>query len=157
MFDFGTDWWEIILRTTIVYFAIVFGFRLTGKRQIGQLAPFDLVVILLIANAVQNAMVGPDVSLGGGLISAATLLVVNRGVAEAGDRWKWMQRLVEGEPVVLVRDGVIDWRALRKERIEQGELDQAMREHGINRIEDVKEAVLEIDGTVSVVPQEQLP
>jgi len=96
MFDFGTDWWEIIIRTVVVYGALIAGFRLTGKRQIGQMSPFDLVVILLIANAVQNAMVGPDNSLGGGLISAGALLVVNQVVVRYRDRLPGMQRLVEG-------------------------------------------------------------
>ena len=77
MFDLGTDWWDIVLRTGVVYAALLVGLRLTGKRQIGQMAPFDLVVILLIANAVQNAMVGPDTSLLGGLISAGVLLGAN--------------------------------------------------------------------------------
>src|SRR5436190_2753674 len=105
MFELGVDWWEIVLRTVIVYVALVVGFRLTGKRQIGQMAPFDLVVILLIANAVQNAMVGPDTSLIGGLISAGVLLGANLGVAQLRDRIPALRSLVEGEPAVLISDG----------------------------------------------------
>lgn len=153
MFEFGTEWWEIIFRTTVVYLAIVGGFRLTGKRQIGQMAPFDLVIILLIANAVQNAMVGPDVSLVGGLLSAGTLLVVNYGVAALRDRFGLIERMVEGQPVLLVSDGVIVETNMRGERIDREELDQAIREHGVEGLNGVRLAVLEVNGTISIVPK----
>ncbi len=157
MFDLGTDWWEIVLRTTIVYVALVAGFRLTGKRQIGQMAPFDLVVILLIANAVQNAMVGPDTSLLGGLISAAALLSVNHGVAFVREHIPFFSNLVEGKPVLLVSDGKILHDHLRKEGIEIDELLQAVREHGIANLSEVLMAVLEVDGTISIIPLTQQP
>ncbi len=153
MFDFGTPWWGIILRTTVVYLAVVIGFRLSGKRHIGQMAPLDLVVILLIANAVQNAMVGPDVSLGGGLVSAATLLAISFGVSELRERSGRFERLVQGQPVLLVNDGAVLWRNMRKERIDQADLDQAIREHGVDGLENVKLAVLDVTGTISIVPQ----
>lgn len=153
MFDFGTPWWEIIVRSTVVYLAVVFGFRLSGKRQIGQMTPFDLVVILLIANAVQNAMVGPDVSLAGGLVSAATLLAISFGVAELRERSSRFERLVQGQPVLLVIDGEVLWRNMRKERIDQADLDQAIREHGVDGLENVKLGVLDVTGTISIVPK----
>lgn len=153
MFDFGTPWWEIIVRSTVVYLAVVIGFRLSGKRQIGQMTPFDLVVILLIANAVQNAMVGPDVSLAGGLVSAATLLAISFGVAELRERSSRFERLVQGQPVLLVIDGEVLWRNMRKERIDQADLDQAIREHGVDGLENVKLGVLDVTGTISIVPK----
>ena len=153
MFDLGTDWWEIILRTAVVYAALVLGFRLTGKRQIGQMAPFDLVVILLIANAVQNAMVGPDTSLAGGLISAAALLLLNQTVIRLRDRIPRIGRLVEGTATVLIADGRPVAEHLRRENIDTDDLEQAFREHGIESIEDVQLAVLEVDGTISIVPK----
>ena len=155
MFDLGTDWWEIIVRTTVVYCALVLGFRLTGKRQIGQMAPFDLVVILLIANAVQNAMVGPDTSLVGGLISAAALLFVNTGVSRLLHRIPFRASLVEGHPTVLISDGALISRHIRDEGIDSLELEQAIREHGLGGIDEVKMAVLEVDGTISIVPKTQ--
>jgi uncharacterized membrane protein YcaP (DUF421 family) len=155
MFDLGTDWWEIIVRTVVVYFAVIVGFRLTGKRQIGQMAPFDLVVILLIANAVQNAMVGPDSSLAGGLISGAALLIANTGVARIRSRIPFLERVVEGQPAVLIADGDLVPDQIRHERIDMIELEQAVREHGLAGISDVRLAVLEVDGTISIIPKNQ--
>jgi uncharacterized membrane protein YcaP (DUF421 family) len=153
MFDLGTPWWGIIVRTVVVYGALLGGLRLTGKRQIGQMAPFDLVVILLIANAVQNAMVGPDASLIGGLIAASALLVMNIAVARFRDRSVRFREAVEGHPAVLVTDGRLNTAAIRHEGIDTAELEQAIREHGVNGLDDVKMAVLEVDGTISVVPR----
>jgi uncharacterized membrane protein YcaP (DUF421 family) len=155
MFDLGTDWWAIIVRTLVVYGAVIVGFRLTGKRQIGQMAPFDLVLILLIANAVQNAMVGPDTSLIGGLISAGVLLLANAGVARVRTRIPFLERVVEGEPAVLVADGELVPEQIRRERIDMLELEQAVREHGLAGVSAVKMAVLEVDGTISIIPQDQ--
>lgn len=152
MFDLGTDWWEIVLRTAVVYGALLAGLRLTGKRQIGQMAPFDLVVILLIANAVQNAMVGPDTSLLGGLIAAAVLLAGNGVVARIRDRVPGLRRALEGQPAVLISDGRLITTAIEHERVDMEELEQAIREHGVEKLEDVKMAVLEVDGTISIVP-----
>ena len=154
MFDLGTDWWDIVLRTVVVYGALIVGFRLTGKRQIGQMAPFDLVVILLIANAVQNAMVGPDSSLIGGLISASALLVINQLVVRFRDRIPGVQRLVEGQATVLITGGSPILDHLHRENIDMADLEQAFREHGLSGIEQVSMAVLEVDGTISIVPKD---
>lgn len=153
MFDLGTDWWEIVLRSVVVYAALLVGLRLTGKRQIGQMAPFDLVVILLIANAVQNAMVGPDTSLLGGLISAGVLLGANLGVAQLRERVPALRTLVEGQPAVLISDGRLVAATIRREGIDVLELEQAVREHGVEGLDGVRMAVLEVDGTISVVPK----
>ncbi|MGI8925411.1 MAG: DUF421 domain-containing protein [Tepidiformaceae bacterium] len=154
MFDLGTDWWEIILRTAVVYAAVLVGIRVTGKRQIGQMAPFDLVVIILIANAVQNAMVGPDNSLSGGLIAAAVLLGINFLVSRATEGIPLFRRVVEGTPQVLIAGGRVIHKTLRKEGVDMVELEQAVREHGIERIEEVQLAVLEVDGSISVVQKD---
>ncbi len=153
MFDLGTEWWEIVIRSAIVYAALLVGLRLTGKRQIGQMAPFDLVVILLIANAVQNAMVGPDTSLLGGLISAGVLLGANAVVARFRDQIPGLRRAIEGNPAVLIADGHLVARTIAHERVDMNELEQAIREHGIETLEDVQMAVLEVDGTISIVPK----
>lgn len=153
VFDLGTPWWEILLRTAVIYAALIVGLRLTGKRQIGQMAPFDLVIILLIANAVQNAMVGPDTSLIGGLVSAGALLALNFGVGAARERVRFFEHVVEGEPVVLVSGGKLLVPRMRREHIDQRDLEQAMREHGVDGLEQVKIAVLEVDGTISIVPR----
>jgi len=149
----GSSAWVIALRTLAVYGAVFLGLRLTGKREIGQMTVFDLVVILLIANAVQNAMVGPDTSLQGGLLAAAVLLAVNRLVALVRLRGGRFGRLIEGTPTVLVEDGRFIEPHLRKEGVEKEELEMAAREHGMESIAQVKLAVLEVDGSISIVPE----
>jgi uncharacterized membrane protein YcaP (DUF421 family) len=153
MFAMGTQAWGVVARTALVYLAVSLGLRVAGKRELGQMTVFDLVVILLIANAVQNAMVGPDTSVQGGILAAATLLVINRGVT-----WLRLQggpwgRLIEGTPSILVEDGEFVEPRLRKEGIDREELEMVVREHGLTSISDVKLAVLETDGSISIVPK----
>lgn len=154
MFEMGSTSLAIVLRTGAVYLALFIGLRLMGKRELGQMTVFDLVVILLLANAVQNAMVGPDASLQGGLIAAAVLLILNRTVValrlHAG-RWG---RLIEGTPTVLLQDGEFLDPSLRKEGLERTQVEMAMREHGIESPAQVRLAVLETDGSISIVPAE---
>jgi uncharacterized membrane protein YcaP (DUF421 family) len=152
MFEMGTEAWAIVARTMLVYVGVFAGLRLAGKRELGQMTVFDLVVVLLIANAVQNAMVGADVSLQGGLLAAGVLLVVNRLVAELRIRGETWGRLIEGTPTVLVEDGQTIEPHLRKEGLERQELEMVVREHGIDSLSDVKMAVLETDGSISIVP-----
>lgn len=151
MFHLEISAWSVAARTAIVYIALLLGFRLAGKREMGQMTPFDLVVILLIANAVQNAMVGPDTSVLGGLIAAAVLLTGNYALAAARDRVPWLRRAIEGEPTLLVRDGKFDHKNMRREDVDEDEVMMAMREHGINDVKDVRLAVLETDGSISIV------
>ena len=155
MWHMEASTWVIALRTLAVYGAVFIGLRLMGKREIGQMTVFDLVVILLIANAVQNAMVGRDTSLQGGILAAAVLLVVNRLVAFLGLRSGRFGRLIEGTPTVLVQDGQFVEPHLRKEGVDKEELEMATREHGMDSIEQVKLAVLEVDGAISIVPEGQ--
>jgi uncharacterized membrane protein YcaP (DUF421 family) len=108
---------------------------------------FDLVVLLLLANAVQNAMVGPDSSLLGGILAAGVLLVLNAGL-----HWPRLRRLAEGTPTLLVLRGEVILEHLRREGLDQETLEAALREHGVARLENVEMAVLEIDGSISVVP-----
>ena len=146
--------WHIFIRTAVVYLAVFLGLRVMGKRELGQMTVFDLVVILLIANAVQNAMVGPDTSLTGGVLAAFTLLVLNYAVSLLRLSSPFWGRLVEGTPTVLVQDGEFVSPHLRKEGLERSELEMAMREHGVESVRDVRLAVLETDGSISIVPQD---
>ena len=148
----ATTAWAVAARTALVYIGLVLGLRLMGKRELGQMTVFDLVVILLIANAVQNAMVGQDVSLQGGLVAAAVLLVVNRLVAEARLRSPLVSRLFEGQPTVLVERGRLLSAHIHRQGLSEEDLWMALREHGIDRLEDVQLAVLETDGSISIVP-----
>jgi uncharacterized membrane protein YcaP (DUF421 family) len=143
---------EIVLRTVVVYLVILVGLRLSGKREIGQMTVFDLVVLLLIANAVQNAMVGPDTSLTGGVLAAVVLLVANALLARLRLRWPRLKQWVEGSPTLLVLHGEVISDHLRREGLDEETLETALREHGVADFADVEMAVLEIDGSISVVP-----
>ncbi len=153
-FDVGTPLWEIAVRSAIVYLAILLGLRVFGKRQLGQMSVGDLVMILLIANAVQNAMVGPDVSLQGGLTAAFVLLVMNFLVVRVLGRTALGERLLEGGPTLLVKDGRILADGVRREGVAREEVEMAIREHGIDDASGVRAAYLEPDGTISVIPIE---
>jgi uncharacterized membrane protein YcaP (DUF421 family) len=148
----GTPILSILIRTVIVYLLILIGLRFSGKREIGQMTVFDLVVLLLIANAVQNAMVGPDTSLTGGILAAIVLLILNAVIAQLRLKWPKLRHLVEGSPTLLVLHGDMILDHLRREGLDQETLEAALREHGIATISDVEMAVLEIDGSISVIP-----
>lgn len=142
----------IVLRTTVVYVVLLVALRLAGKRELGQLTIFDFVVVLLLANTVQNAMVGPDASLDGGIVAALTILVVNWVVGRLGLRSAWLRSRLIGSPALLIHDGVLLPEHLRHEGVTEDEVRQALREHGIDDLGTVKSAVLEVDGTISVIP-----
>ena len=154
MFAMTTAWYEIILRTFVVYVVVLVLLRTAGKRELGQKTPFDLVVILVIANAVQNAMTGGDNSLIGGVIAAATLTFVNIAVGRWGSQVPLFRRLVTSEPTLLLQDGKPIKENLEKERIDLKELEMAAREHGIPELSQVAAAVLEEDGSISIIPKE---
>lgn len=141
----------VALRTFVVYFALFLGIRLAGKRELGQMTPFDLVVILVISNAVQNAMVGPDTSLTAGLLAALILLLANWVVNNTAIRWAWFGSHVIGSPTLLINNGHFIDVNLRREGIAREEVMMALREHGVADVGDVHMAVLEVDGSISVV------
>jgi uncharacterized membrane protein YcaP (DUF421 family) len=141
----------IAFRTVVVYVFILVGFRISGKREVGQLAPFDFALILLIANAVQNAMVGPDSSLVGGLAAAAVLLTLNSALGQLAVHNRKIEKLLRGEARVLISRGHVYKTHLEREGLSHEELMQALRENGCGTIEECRLAVLEVDGTISVV------
>ncbi|MCA1832908.1 MAG: DUF421 domain-containing protein [Actinomycetota bacterium] len=147
---------EKILRTVAVYSFLVVGLRLAGKRELGQLNPFDLVVLITIANAVQNAIIGPDNTLTGGLIGGAVLLVVNYGVARLTYRFAAADRLLVGKESTLFADGKLNKRILQRERITREELMAAARNQGVRSLEEVDRIVLETNGVMSVIMKEDL-
>jgi len=149
-----TPWYEILLRTFVVYVTVLVLLRVAGKRELGQMTPFDLVVILVIANAVQNAMTGGDNSLTGGILAASTLTIVNIAVGRWGSYIPFFRRLVASEPRLLLRDGKPIPGAMSSERVDLQELQMAAREHGIDDLKDVTAAVLEEDGSISIIPKE---
>ncbi len=153
MFSLGlTSALGIVVRTVAVYVVVLVGLRLVGKREIGQVTVFDLVLLLLIANAVQNAMLGPDTSLTGGILAALVLLLVDAAIGRLRLRSPRLSRWVEGTPTLLVLHGKVIPQHMRREGIDQETLLTALREHGVAEVGEVETAVLEIDGSISVVP-----
>lgn len=146
---------EIVVRSVIVYVVIVLLMRVMGRRQLGQMTPFDLVLILLIANAVQNAMVGTDSTIFGGLVAAASLLTADQVLSRAVDRIPRFRRILEGQPILLVNDGRLIERHVAAAGLSEELVVQAIREHGFKNLGQVQMAVLEIDGTISIVPTGQ--
>lgn len=145
--------WEKILRSVVVYLFILLAFRFTGKRQVGQLTPFDLVLLLIISNVVQNAVIGNDNSLGGGLLGAVTILTLNYLVVGLAYRFKPLRRLMAGEPTLLVHNGKVLKQRMERERITLEDLEAALRKSGLTSVERVRFAVLEENGQISVIPK----
>lgn len=150
----GTPPLVIVLRCFIIYLFLLVALRLTGKRQLGQFTPFDFAVLLIVSNAVQNAMIGPDTSLIGGIIGASTLFALNYGLAVLSYRFNIFGRELQGEPTLLVNDGHLITGNLRRERIDPDDVLMAMREHSVTDLSKVKQAVLETDGTISIVGED---
>jgi uncharacterized membrane protein YcaP (DUF421 family) len=146
----------ILLRTAAIYLVVLIGVRLSGKREVGQMTPFDLTLLLLLSNAVQNAMTGPDTSVWGGVVAAATLLIMNYLIAEVAGANRRFRKFVEGQPSLLIHDGKIISAHMAKEHVSADELHRALREHGIADYKDVALAVLEVDGSISCLKYDDL-
>lgn len=147
---------EIVLRTAIIYFVVLLGVRLSGKREVGQMTPFDLVLLLLISNSVQNAMTGPDNTVVGGIAAAITLLVMNYVIADVSGANRRFRKLIQGQPSLLIHNGQVIATHMAKEHVSMDELERALREHGINSCRDVALGVLEVDGSISLLKYDEL-
>ncbi|PPC88362.1 MAG: DUF421 domain-containing protein [Methylotenera sp.] len=150
MFDLSVPWWELVARGLVVYVFLIALLRLTGKRQIGQLSPFDLVLLLILSNAVQNSMNAGDNSLGGGLISATTLVAVNYLVGLITFKSKKLEAIIEGRPQVLIHQGKLYEEVMNEAKLTRQELDSTLRQSGYFEIKDIKLAILENNGSVTV-------
>jgi len=157
VFNMSVSWWELVVRGVVVYLFLLILLRITGKRQVGQLAPFDLVLLLVLSNAVQNSMNAGDNSLIGGLISAATLIAANFAVGVATFRSKRIEAIVEGRPQLLIHNGKVYEDVIAKARLTHHELTAALRHAGCGCAEEVHMAILENDGAISVVPRTKMP
>lgn len=151
LFALAMPWWEFLLRAVVVYVVVLGMVRLSGKRALGQITPFDVLLIVLLGNAVQNALLGKDTSLGGGLLLAATLISLNYGVGWLTTRSQRIETLVEGEPVLIARDGKLLDSVLKRELVTQADFAAALRQQGCLGIEEVALAVLEINGHITIV------
>ena len=154
MFVLGVPVLEKMLRPVIVYAFLVFGLRLAGKRELAQLNPFDLVVLLTLSNTVQNAIIGNDTSVTGGIIGAATLLVINYFVVRLLYGHQKIEKIVEGDEDVLIENGQINTEHLKQEIITLAELEMAAHKQGFESLAQIQRAVLESGGTISFIGKE---
>ena len=155
LFQLSAPWWVFVLRATAIYALVMVLVRVSGKRAVGQFTPFDLVLLILIGNAVQNGINGGDNSLTGAAIMATTLIALNYAVAFVTSRSRRAERLVEGEPVVLARDGKVFDHVLRRELVSQSDFREALRMNSIEDVAEVELALLETIGHISVVPRKR--
>lgn len=149
-----TEYLDLMLRASAVYVFIVVAIRLFGKKELSQLSVVDLVFILLISNAVQNAMVGPNTSLFGGLVAAGTLFLINFILKKLIFRFKPIEKIIEGEPIMLIYEGKVQYQNVKQAGFTMKELDAAVREHGVDSIEKVNLAMFEVDGNISVLSED---
>jgi len=145
---------DLIIRSSAVYFFMMIALRLTGKKQLSQLNTTDVILILLISNAVQNAMVGNNTSLIGGIIAASVLFIINFILRKLMYKYKKLNEFLQEKPEILIHNGTLDFKILSKLNITSDELREAMREHGVEYFKDVKLAMLEIDGNISIISGE---
>jgi uncharacterized membrane protein YcaP (DUF421 family) len=148
---------EKIIRPILVYIFLIIGLRVAGKRELAQLNPFDLVVLLTISNTVQNAIIGEDNSVSGGIIGAATLLILNYFVVRFIHRNQKLEKIMEGDEVKLIVNGVLVPSALESEGVDRMELEIAAHKDGLQSLEEVETAILEPDGVISFIPKEISP
>lgn len=150
MFTMTVPWWEIALRAACLYAVLFALIRITGKRQIGQFTPFDLILLMLLSEQVSPALSGGDQSMLGALIGIAVLVALNFGITFATSRSQRVERVVEGRPQFLIREGRVDYAMLRRESVSKNDLMAAVRESGCMRPSQVDWAVLETSGTITV-------
>jgi len=154
MWSMSIHWWELIGRGLLVYFFLILLLRSTGKRQIGQMSPFDLVLLMVLSNAVQNSMSGGDNSVTAGLILAVTLVAANWIVGKVTSSSKIMEQLVDGDPQLLFHDGKVYEKILKDSQITRQELIAAVHKAGYADLDMIRAAILENDGTISVIPKQ---
>ncbi|WP_144409436.1 DUF421 domain-containing protein [Pseudoxanthomonas suwonensis] len=151
LFEMAMPWWEFVLRAVVVYVVVLVLVRVTGKRTVGQFTPFDLLLVVLLGTAVQNSLIGEDTSLVGGLILAATLLALNWAVGFATARNRRLDRIIEGEPVVLARNGEVFWHVLRRQNVSRADFEAAKREADCAEDARIGIAVLETSGDITLI------
>jgi len=157
MFHLGLPVLEKMLRPVIVYFFLIIGLRLAGKRELAQLNPFDLVVLLTLSNTVQNAIIGEDNSITGGIIGAATLLFVNHIVVRFLFSHEHIDELIEGKATVLIEDGVMKHEQCQKELITRTEIEVAAHRQGFASLDEIETAVLDPSGSIVFTARKPVP
>jgi uncharacterized membrane protein YcaP (DUF421 family) len=153
MFDMQAPWWEFIVRATVVYLVLLVMVRVTGKRTVGQFTPFDLLVVMLLSEGVSGSLNAQDDSLPGGLIVAATLVVLDVLIAVITSRSRKADAMLQGNPVLIGRDGVIYKDVLKRERVPLADVEKALRGADC-QIEDMRMAILESDGNINIMKKQ---
>lgn len=156
MFDLHAPWWELPLRAAIIYAALLVMVRISGRRTVGQFTPFDLLVVMLLSESVSNGLSGGEDSVTGGLLAAMTLVALNLTVAFATSRSQRLQKLVEGRPILVGRDGKIFDDVLKAQHVAACDVEQALREADCD-VSDMKFAFLEADGQISILKEANAP
>ena len=155
LFGLSAPWWQFVLRAVAVYMAVMVLIRVSGKRAVGQFTPFDLVLLILIGNAVQNGLNGGDNSLTAALLLSACLIGLNYLVAWSSARYPPVRRLIEGEPVELARDGHVFRDVLKRELVSRADFDKAMRESGCGELDHIHQALLETNGHITIITRKE--
>ncbi len=150
MFDLSLPWWEFIARAAIVYLVLLLMVRFTGKRTVGQFTPFDLIVVMLLSEGVSNSLTGGDESVTGGLVIAATLVALDATIAVVTARSKKIDQAIQGNPVLVGRDGMIYDDVPKRQRVPRSDIERALRSADCD-IEDMRMAILESDGNISIL------
>lgn len=151
MWQMTSPWYEPVIRGTVVYLFIFLVVRLLGKKKLGELSPFDLVLLIVMSAAVKNAIIGEDQSITAGLICVTVLGLLNALINNLIFHFRWFEKIIEGQPEVIILNGKIHRKVLKREKISDAELFEALREHEVMNPEDVKCAILEADGKISVI------
>lgn len=151
MWTLTTPWYELVLRATIIFFFMFVALKIWGKKHLGEMAAFDFILLLFISEAIQNSIIDDDKSVPGGMIVVVTFLLWNSLLNKLTFRNRFLEKMLDGTPRILVRDGKMDREALRKEQITEQELFEAMRNEGVDDLGKVKRATLETNGHLSIV------
>jgi uncharacterized membrane protein YcaP (DUF421 family) len=149
----GSSWQERAIRAVIVYAFLLVAIRIFGRRELGQLTAFDIIVLLTLSNILQNSMIGNDNSVTGGMVGASVLLSANFILAFVVSRRSHVERIIEGEPRILIHDGKLQTEQIRREMLTEQDLMSAVRREGLERFEDVHLCISEPNGMISVIPR----
>lgn len=155
MLELTLPWWELMLRGAVLYLTVIVLVRVTGKRQIGELTPFDLVLITFVGAAASRGLRGEEASVTGALIVIGTMLMLNMAIGKLIVHWRPFERALEGRPILLIREGKVDYAQLRREHISKNELLMTLRQQGCMSPHEAEYAVLETSGKISVKKREE--
>lgn len=157
MWSLENPWWEYILRAIVIYSVVFILLRVIGKKQIGELGPFDLVLLLIISEAVSSSLTGGDNSVTAGVISVTTFIAMNYLLDTLMFKSKKVEKILDGEPMMIIENGRINEKVRQKEKITYDEIASVLREHGVTKLSDVQFAMVETNGQISIIEDQEKP